>query len=460
MKPPKLSTRAAAAAGLARLTALPVLAIVAGLALAATAARAQLSPLDGQFQVNSYTTNNQYQPAVTADGEGNFLIVWTSFGSGGTDTSNMSIQGQRWTADGTPLGGQFQINAYTTSTQRFPAVAAASDGAFVAAWPSLGSTGTDTSDDSIQARRYLSNGVAIGGEAQVNSYTTFEQQYPSVSVDAAGNYVVAWESSGSSGGDTGSVSIQTRRFAADGTALGAQFQVNTYTTGGQLNPQVALDSAGNFLVVWNSDGSTGTDNNSTSIQGRRYAADGAALGGQFQVNSYTTSGQRYPAAVADSEGNFIVVWDSFGSNGTDTSSFSIQAQCFAANGAALGAQFQVNTYTTSVQRYPTVAVDGAGNFLVVWQSLGSSGTDSDSFSIRGRRFDVHGVPVGADAQVNSYTTSSQELPVVASTGAGGFVVVWQSLGSSGTDSSQSSVQAQRFGCVFCDGFESGDTAGW
>ncbi|MEO7793343.1 MAG: hypothetical protein ABIV06_01105, partial [Thermoanaerobaculia bacterium] len=182
--------------------------------------------------------------------------------------------------------------------------------------------------------------------------------------------------------------------------------------------------------------------------------------GQFQVNTYTTSGQRYPAVAADSEGNFIVVWDSFGSSGGDTSSFSIQAQRYAANGAALGAQFQVNTYTTNAQRYPTVAVDGAGNFLVVWQSLGSNGTDSDSSSIRGRRFDANGTPVGGDAQVNVYTTNSQELPVVASTGAGDFVVVWQSLGSYGTDSSNSSVQARLFGCVFCDGFESGDTVRW
>ena len=162
--PPAAAFRLARLAGLAVLPVFSVFAVFAGMALGAVpAARAQLSPLDGQFQVNSYTTNNQYQPAVTADGEGNFLIVWTSFGSGGTDTSNMSIQARRWTASGAELGAEFQVNSFTTSTQRFPAVAAVSDGAFVAAWPSLGSTGTDTSDDSIQARRFLSNGVAIGG---------------------------------------------------------------------------------------------------------------------------------------------------------------------------------------------------------------------------------------------------------------------------------------------------------
>jgi hypothetical protein len=44
--------------------------------------------------------------------------------------------------------------------------------------------------------------------------------------------------------------------------------------------------------------------------------------------------------------------------------------------------------------------------------------------------------------------------------AGDFVVAWQSPGSYGTDTSQASIQAQRYGCVFCDGFETEDTTDW
>ena len=36
----------------------------------------------------------------------------------------------------------------------------------------------------------------------------------------------------------------------------------------------------------------------------------------------------------------------------------------------LGAEFQVNTYTTSNQELPSVATDANGNFVVVWESLG------------------------------------------------------------------------------------------
>ena len=53
-----------------------------------------------------------------------------------------------------PNGSQFQVNAYTTSYQRLPAVATTSSGAFVVVWESEGSSGTDTSNNSIQGQRY------------------------------------------------------------------------------------------------------------------------------------------------------------------------------------------------------------------------------------------------------------------------------------------------------------------
>jgi hypothetical protein len=47
------------------------------------------------FQVNSYTTGNQGGVSVGADAVGNFLVVWSSPGSAGTDTSGASVQGAR-----------------------------------------------------------------------------------------------------------------------------------------------------------------------------------------------------------------------------------------------------------------------------------------------------------------------------------------------------------------------------
>jgi hypothetical protein len=52
--------------------------------------------LGSQFQVNTYTTSDQGAAAVTVDAYGDFVVVWESDGSAGSDTSNLSIQGQRY----------------------------------------------------------------------------------------------------------------------------------------------------------------------------------------------------------------------------------------------------------------------------------------------------------------------------------------------------------------------------
>jgi hypothetical protein len=53
-----------------------------------------------------------------------------------------------------------------------------------------------------------------------------------------------------------------------------------------------------------------------------------------------------------------------------------------------GAQFQVNTYTTINQGYPSVATDADRDLVVIWQSSGSSGTDTSGYSIQGQRFSL------------------------------------------------------------------------
>src|SRR5262249_9561399 len=63
------------------------------------------TPLGGEFQVNTYTTSGQGRPAVAGDGAGNFVVVWESGGSAGSDTFGLSIQGQRYTA-GVPILGR------------------------------------------------------------------------------------------------------------------------------------------------------------------------------------------------------------------------------------------------------------------------------------------------------------------------------------------------------------------
>jgi len=415
-----------------------------GLDAPAAPAAPDNTPAGSEFQVNTYTSSEQRRPSVALDDDGDFVVVWQSNGSGGTDTSLHSIQGQRYNAAGTAVGSQFQVNTYTTSDQIYPSVAMDADGDFVVVWQSFGSGGTDTDGFSIHGQRYNAAGTAAGSEFQVNTYTTSHQRFPAVAMDADGDFVVVWQSNGSGGTDTVFYSIQGQRFNAAGTAQGSQFQVNTYTTDNQFFPRVALDADGDFAVVWHSYGSGGTDTSSTSVQGQRFNAAGTAQGSQFQVNTYTTTAQAFPAVAMDADGDFVVAWESYGSGGTDTDSFSIQGQRYTATGTPVGSQFQVNTYTTTAQRRLAVAMDADGDFVVAWRSEGSGGSDTDLYSIQGQHYDAAGTPVGSQFQINTYTTGNQLFPSVAMDADGDFAVVWESDGSGGTDSSFESIQAQRY----------------
>ncbi len=214
---------------------------------------------------------------------------------------------------------------------------------------------------------------------------------PGVVLGEDGSFVVVWQGLGSADTDISLWSVHGQRYAADGLPMGDEFQVNTYTTDGQTGAEVSIAADNSFVVVWTSDGSEDTDSGSLSIQGRRYASDGSPLGGEFQVNTFTTSDQAGAALAQGTAGDFVVVWDSIGSPGSDSSNRSVQGQCFAADGSPIGEQFQVNSYTTPEQNRPEVAIDSGARFVVLWESYGSDGTDSSRYSVQGQRFAIPGI---------------------------------------------------------------------
>lgn len=399
-------------------------------------------PLGDEFQVNTYTTLFQRAPAVSLDSLGNFVVVWESNGSAGDDTG-LSIQGQRFDSTGTAVGGEFQVNTFITGNQDEPSVGTDGSGNFVVVWASDGSPGDDDSSLSIQGQRFDSAGVAVGAQFQANSSTDGLQANPDIAVHPDGSFTVVWESTVGSGTDTTGFSIEGRRFDTSGDPVGDQFQINAYTTNEQRHPAIAGDTAGNFVVVWWSVGSGGDDDSFNSIQGQRYDSLGTPLGGEFQVNTYITGPQTAPVVAMHSTGKFVVAWRSEGSSGSDNDGSSIQAQRFASTGAPAGSEFQVNTITSENQGGPAIAMNGDGDFVVIWYS---SHDDASDLVVQGQLFDDLGAPVGNEFAVN---TSAYIQQFNGFRGVGmnndGFVAAWTSYGSTGSDNESHSVQGRRFG---------------
>jgi hypothetical protein len=374
------------------------------------AAAAQPTPAGGEFQVNTYTTGHQLFAAVAVAPGGQFVVVWESAGQDGDD---FGIFGQPYGADGTPLGAEFQVNSYTTYAQINPKVAMDGAGNFVVVWQGAAQDGSDMG---VFGQRYDSAGARRGSEFQVNTYTTSSQSFPAVAMDAAGNFVVAWTSVHDGDGS----GVFGQRFDAVGARLGSEFRINTYTTGGQGFPAVTMDPGGNFVVVW-----LGRDGDLGGVFGQRYDAAGTPVGGEFRVNTYTTANQRSITVAMDQRGNFVVVWRSFIQDG---SLYGVFGQRYDAAGAPRGGEFQVNTYTTGSQDYPAVAADAAGNFVVVWDSYY---VDGSARGIVGQRYDAAGVPRGSEFRVNTYTTGVQRSAVVGMDAVGNFVVVFANYDGDG-----------------------------
>jgi S-layer family protein len=123
-----------------------------------------------------------------------------------------------------------------------------------------------------------------------------------------------------------------------------------------------------------------------------FDATGAARGAEFRVNQVVTGDQGFPALCASADGNFFAAWESEGQDGDQTGIF---ARRIGARGTPMGAEFQVNTYTSDFQARSTIACDPDGNVVISWDSFGQDGNGFGVYARRFGRFDADGMEVDA-----------------------------------------------------------------
>jgi phosphoheptose isomerase len=383
------------------------------------------SRLGAELQINSYTVNGQTtrSRAVDREANGDFVAVWFSTVQDGADDG---VFGQRYASSGARLGAEFQVNTYTLSRQTFPAVGVDGDGDFVVAWTSLGQDG---SNYGVFARRFNSSGTPLAAEFQANVFATDIQLQPVVASDADGDFVIVWPSFTQDGSGDG---IFARRFASTGVAIGGELQVNTYTAGAQKGPAVDLDADGDFVVAWHS---LGQDGDLYGVFAQRFNSLGARRGTEFQVNVYVTSHQSYPSVGLDADSDFVVAWNSYGQDGSKRGIF---ARRFDSAGAARGAETPINIFTQENQSLSSIGIDADGDFVVAWHSDDQDGNGTGIFA---RSFRSSGAPTSGDLAVNTWTLNGQTIAAASSDLDGDFVVVWT---SDQQDGSGGGIFGQRF----------------
>src|SRR5688572_5729817 len=170
------------------------------------------------------------------------------------------------------------------------------------------------------------------------------------------------------------------------------------------------------------------------LEPRRLLSDVIPVGPEFRVNTYTSSFQLEPVVAMDADGDFVTAWQSSFQDGDNG---GIYAQRYDAAGDPLGPEFRVNTVTAFDQTRPAIAMDANGSFVVAWDNSSLQG-DSE---VHAQRFNSAGVPQGGEFRVNTYTTDNQGAAAVAMDADGDFVIAWHSL-DQGEDGF--AVYAQRF----------------
>lgn len=385
------------------------------------------SASEQEVAANTYTTSDQQRPVATGNGQGRAVVAWESFGQ---DGNHLGVFARRF-ENGLPLGPEFQVNTHTASRQNFPAVAMDGAGNFVIAWRSSlqGSPG-----GTIFAQRYAADGSRLGGEFQVgpDDSDRDSQSEPQIAMNASGDFAIAWsnreigalaESLGQNNLEERWLEIRT--YAADGTPRIAPTRTTTRADDQfPRAPRVAMDANGNFVMIWAS------ASGGTLLRAQHFDIGGQALSPAYNVNEISPDIDVDLATVAMSpEGTFAVAWEgyTFGYqplgifvrrySGPQTPLGAQQivappgaglvernAISLAPNGDLLIAAHADNRVSYAVQTaagavrgpsrisnsgfpalFPAVARSGDGTAIIAWQSLGQ---DGDGRGIRVREISL------------------------------------------------------------------------
>jgi hypothetical protein len=196
---------------------------------------------------------------------------------------------------------------------------------------------------------------------------------------------------------------------------GGQVAVPAALAGAQTDSRAAINASGGFLV-WDDNAA---DKDGLGIRASALDQNLLPVGASFRVNKSGARDQDHPCVVLPPGGGAVFVWES-GRPGFQR----ICARFLSTSNTWLTTDVFVST-NSNPQSTPTAAVLDNGNIVVVWASMNQAalGSMKDVF---GQVFTPAGQKVGAQFQVNTFTSYNQRSPAIAALNNGQFLVAWVS----------------------------------
>jgi hypothetical protein len=317
--------------------------------------------------VNFTTADGAWQPelrlasAVTlaaaelaVDANGNAMAVWIQPDLGGS-TAVWASYYSIGSGPGSPAGWSPPAPIETKSAGRSdtaspPQVKFDDAGNAMVVWARSDGNGLS----SIWANRFTAAGWGTATLIETNTGDAFS---PQLAVDAAGTAMAVWAQS-----DGTRVNVWANRYTA-GTGWGSAVPIESNDTGDASFPQVAVDTNGNAIAVWQRSDGVGALIN---LWANRFSVgNGWGTAALIETESSGSAGQQRVAF--DPFGNAIVVWSQF--DGTST---NIVANRYTA-GTGWGSPAVISFVRALWSSHsPQVAIDATGNALAVWHRVDTS----------------------------------------------------------------------------------------
>ncbi|GEM_PF-1517293 len=189
----------------------------------------------------------------------------------------------------------------------------------------------------------------------------------------------------------------------------------------QVNSQIAVDSAGNFLIVWN-DGRNYIQTGFYDLYCQRYDKNGTAIGSNFRIVSQDSFG--LSGITMQKNGRFVLALVNVFINNSNQY-YSIYYQRFDKNANQYENPVRIidTSYSTSFpvsHQGMSISSDSLGNFVICWAK---AHTFNSKIQVFFQRFDSSGVKLGgidSVSQANAHCYS----PKIAMNNDGSFVITW------------------------------------
>ena len=290
---------------------------------------------EGEIVLNNFVALEEAPAAAAVDANGNYVLAWQSYGQ---DGSGLGVFARRFNSVGDPLGEPFLVTNTTDGNQAQPDVAVDASGNFTIVWQS---EDLDGSGYDIFARRFEVDGEAVGSEYRVNDRTIAgDHGKPGLAIDPDdGSTVIVWQ-----GPDIDGSGVFGRRYNPAGNPVGGEFQLNTFMALDQVSPTISMNASGEFVVAWVSDHRAEFDPTDTekSIFAQWFNRNGETVGEEFLVHSIQPEfeAQEHADVAMDPDGNFVIVWQSINQDGNTWGVFA--RQFLADKTPVQPIEFQVN----------------------------------------------------------------------------------------------------------------------